>query len=185
VFKAPCILFCRNNGWAISTPGNKQTASKTIAIKALAYGMPGIRVDGNDLLAIIAVMQDAVARARAGEGPTLIEAVTYRRGGHSSSDDPSAYRDPSEPKEWEAKDPLERWRRYLETRKLWTQELHDQYSHEITEELMACVKAAGELGNPAPETLFDDVFAELPPHLVEQRAEMMSRPRPKSGHGGH
>lgn len=185
VFKAPCILFCRNNGWAISTPGNKQTASKSIAIKALAYGMPGIRVDGNDLLAIIAVMNDAVERARAGEGPTLIEAVTYRRGGHSSSDDPSAYRDPAEPKEWEAKDPLERWRRHLESRKLWTQELHDQYSQEITEELMACVKAAGELGNPAPETLFDDVFAELPPHLEEQRAEMMSRPRPKSGHGGH
>ncbi|MDB4970651.1 MAG: Branched-chain alpha-keto acid dehydrogenase, component, alpha subunit protein [Myxococcales bacterium] len=185
VFKAPCILFCRNNGWAISTPGNKQTASKSIAIKALAYGMPGIRVDGNDLLAIIAVMQDAVARARAGEGPTLIEAVTYRRGGHSSSDDPSAYRDPSEPKEWEAKDPLERWRRHLESRKLWTQELHDKYSQEITEELMACVKAAGELGNPAPETLFDDVFAELPPHLEEQKAEMMSRPRPKPAHGGH
>jgi 2-oxoisovalerate dehydrogenase E1 component alpha subunit len=185
VFKAPCILFCRNNGWAISTPGNKQTASKSIAIKALAYGMPGIRVDGNDLLAIIAVMNDAVERARAGEGPTLIEAVTYRRGGHSSSDDPSAYRDPAEPKEWEAKDPLERWRRHLESRKLWTQELHDQYSQEITEELVACVKAAGELGNPAPETLFDDVFAELPPHLEEQRAEMMSRPRPKSGHGGH
>ena len=185
VFKAPCILFCRNNGWAISTPGNKQTASKSIAIKALAYGMPGIRVDGNDLLAIIAVMQDAVTRARAGEGPTLIEAVTYRRGGHSSSDDPSVHRDPSENKEWEAKDPLERWRRHLESRKLWTQELHDQYSHEITDELMACVKRAGELGNHPPETMFDDVFSDVPPHLQEQRAEMLALPRPKSGHGGH
>lgn len=185
VFKAPCIFFCRNNGWAISTPGSKQTAAKSIAIKALAYGMPGIRVDGNDLLAVIAVMQDAVERARAGQGPTLIEAVTYRRGGHSSSDDPSVYRDPSEPKEWEAKDPLERWRRYLETRKLWTQELHDQYSQEITDELMAAVKRAGELGNPEVETMFDDVFAELPSHLQEQKAELMSLPRAKPQHGGH
>ncbi|MGZ3427183.1 MAG: thiamine pyrophosphate-dependent dehydrogenase E1 component subunit alpha [Polyangia bacterium] len=185
VFKAPCIFFCRNNGWAISTPGSKQTAAKSVAIKALAYGMPGIRVDGNDLLAVIAVMQDAVARARAGEGPTLIEAVTYRRGGHSSSDDPSVYRDPSEPKQWEAKDPLERWRRYLETRKLWTQELHDQYSQEITDELMAAVKRAGELGNPAVETMFDDVFKELTPQLEEQKAELMSLPRAKPQHGGH
>jgi pyruvate dehydrogenase E1 component alpha subunit len=185
VFKAPCIFFCRNNGWAISTPGSKQTAAKSIAIKALAYGMPGIRVDGNDLLAVIAVMQDAVERARAGHGPTLIEAVTYRRGGHSSSDDPSVYRDPSEPKEWEAKDPLERWRRHLETRKLWTQALHDQYSQEITEELMTAVKRAGELGNPAVETMFDDVFSDLPPHLQEQKAELMSLPRAKPQHGGH
>ena len=185
VFKAPCIFFCRNNGWAISTPGNKQTAARSIAIKALAYGMPGIRVDGNDLLAVIAVMQDAVARARAGEGPTLIEAVTYRRGGHSSSDDPSVYRDPAEPKQWEAKDPLERWRRYLETRKLWTQELHDQYTQEITDELMAAVKRAGDLGNPPVESMFDDVFSEIPPHLQEQKAELMSLPRAKPQHGGH
>ncbi len=185
VFKAPCIFFCRNNGWAISTPGSKQTAAKSVAIKAIAYGMPGIRVDGNDLLAIIAVMQDAVARARAGEGPTLIEAVTYRRGGHSSSDDPSVYRDPAEPKEWEAKDPLERWRRYLETRKLWTQELHDQYSQEITDELMTAVRKAAELGNPAVETMFDDVFAALTPQLEEQKAELMSLPRAKPQHGGH
>ncbi|HEY2745984.1 MAG TPA: thiamine pyrophosphate-dependent enzyme [Polyangia bacterium] len=185
VFKAPCIFFCRNNGWAISTPGSKQTAAKSIAIKAFAYGMPGIRVDGNDLLAVIAVMEDAVARARAGEGPTLIEAVTYRRGGHSSSDDPSVYRDPSEPKEWEAKDPLERWRRHLETRKLWSQELHDKYSAEITEELMAAVKRAGELGNPPVESLFDDVFCDIPPHLQEQKAELMSLPRAKPQHGGH
>jgi pyruvate dehydrogenase E1 component alpha subunit len=185
VFKAPCIFFCRNNGWAISTPGSKQTAAKSIAIKALAYGMPGIRVDGNDLLAVIAVMQDAVARARAGEGPTLIEAVTYRRGGHSSSDDPSVYRDPSEPKQWEAKDPLERWRRYLETRKLWTQELHDQYSQQITDELMAAVKRAGELGNPPVDSMFDDVFADLPSHLQEQKSELLSLPRAKPQHGGH
>jgi pyruvate dehydrogenase E1 component alpha subunit len=185
VFKAPCIFFCRNNGWAISTPGNRQTASKSIAVKALAYGMPGVRVDGNDLLAVIAVMQDAVERARRGEGPTLIEAVTYRRGGHSSSDDPSVYRDPAEPKQWEAKDPLERWRRHLERRGLWTQALHDQYQQEITEELMAAIKHAAEVGNPPVESMFEDVFADVPPHLVEQREELLALPRAKSGHGGH
>jgi pyruvate dehydrogenase E1 component subunit alpha len=185
VYKAPCIFFCRNNGWAISTPGNQQTAARNMAVKALAYGMPGIRVDGNDLLALIAVMEDAVARARAGEGPTLIEAVTYRRAGHSSSDDPSAYRDPAEPKEWEAKDPLERWRRHLEHRGLWSQALHDQYAAAITDELAAAIKHAGALGNPPVESLFDDVFAELPPHLKEQRAELLALPRAKSGHGGH
>jgi 2-oxoisovalerate dehydrogenase E1 component alpha subunit len=182
VFKSPCIFFCRNNGWAISTPGNKQTAARSIAVKALAYGIPGIRVDGNDLLAVIAVMQDAVERARAGEGATLIEAVTYRRGGHSSSDDPSVYRDPAEPKEWEGRDPLERWRRHLERRGLWTQALHDQYSQEITDELMAAVKRASEVGLPPVESLFDDVFSDLPPHLQEQRAEMLSRPRAKAPH---
>ncbi len=140
VYKAPCIFFCRNNGWAISTPGNRQTASKSIAIKAHAYGMPGVRVDGNDLLAVIAVMEDAVARARSGQGPTLIEAVTYRRAGHSSSDDPSAYRDPAEPKEWEAKDPLERWRRHLERRGLWSAQLHDQYVRAITDEIVAAAE---------------------------------------------
>jgi 2-oxoisovalerate dehydrogenase E1 component alpha subunit len=182
VYKAPCIFFCRNNGWAISTPGNHQTASKSIAIKALAYGMPGVRVDGNDLLAVIAVMQDAVARARAGEGPTLIEAVTYRRAGHSSSDDPSVYRDPAEPKQWEAKDPLERWRRHLEQRGLWSQAVHDRYAQEITDELTAAVKHAGAVGSPPVESLFDDVFAELPPHLKEQKAELLALPRSKSGH---
>jgi len=185
VFKAPCVFFCRNNGWAISTPGSRQTAAKTIAHKAIAYGMPGVRVDGNDLLAVIAVVEDAVARARSGAGPTLIEAVTYRRGGHSSSDDPSAYRDPAEPKHWEDKDPIERWRRHLERRGLWSQAVHDEYQQQITDELMAAVKHAGELGGPPVESLFDDVFAELPPHLAEQKAELLSLPRARSGHGGH
>ncbi len=185
VFKAPVIFFCRNNGWAISTARDKQTASPSFAVKAMAYGMPGVRVDGNDLLAVIAVMQDAVARARAGEGPTLIEAVTYRRGGHSSSDDPNVYRDPAEVTAWEANDPIERWRRYLVKRNLWTQSLHDQYAKEITGEILEALKHAEHLGMPPIESMFDDVFAEIPPHLVEQREECLAAPRAKSGHGGH
>src|SRR5262249_33467015 len=152
----------------------KQTASSSFAIKAVAYGMPGILVDGNDLLAVIAVMQEAVARARAGEGPTLIEAKTYRRGGHSSSDDPNAYRDPAGPAAWEAHDPVERWRRYLLRRGLWNQGLHERLVREITEELAEALKRAETLGPPAVETLFDDVFATLPRHLDEQKRECLS-----------
>jgi 2-oxoisovalerate dehydrogenase E1 component alpha subunit len=185
VWKAPVIFICRNNGWAISTAEKRQTAASSYAIKALAYGMPGVRVDGNDLLAMIAVVKDAATRARAGEGPTLIEAVTYRRGGHSSSDDPSQYRDPAEVTHWEAHDPIERWRRYLEKRGLYSPTVHEQYVQEITAELTEALKHAEGVGAPAVETLFDDVYAELPPQLIEQRAELLALPRAHSGHGGH
>lgn len=185
VYKAPVIFFCRNNGWAISTAREKQTASRSFAVKALAYGITGVRVDGNDLLAVIAVMQDAVARARAGEGATLVEAVTYRRGGHSSSDDPSVYRDPAEVQRWEPRDPIERWRRYLVKRGLWSQALHDQYVQEITDEMTEALKHAESVGPPPVESIFDDVYAEMPEHLIEQKQECLAGPRAKSGHGGH
>jgi 2-oxoisovalerate dehydrogenase E1 component alpha subunit len=182
VFKAPVVFFCRNNGWAISTPGSRQTAARSVAVKGVAYGIPGVRVDGNDLLAVIAVMEDAVTRARRGLGPTLIEAVTYRRAGHSSSDDPSVYRDPAEPQQWEAKDPLERWRRHLERRGLWSQALHDEYVQQIGDELKAALEQAEKLGPPPIESLFDDVFCDIPPHLQEQKAELLAAPRAKGGH---
>jgi pyruvate dehydrogenase E1 component alpha subunit len=185
VFKAPCIFICRNNGWAISTGKERQTASAGFAIKAHAYGMPGVRVDGNDLLAILAVMEDAVARARAGEGPTLIEAVTYRRGGHSSSDDPSVYRDPNEPKEWERRDPIERWKRYLVGRGIYSEAVEQQYRQEIADELAAALAHAEQLGPPPVETMFDDVFAEIPPHLQEQKDYLLQFPRWVNPHGGH
>ena len=116
VFKIPVILICRNNGWAISVPRSVQTASPTFAQKAVAYGMPGVLVDGNDILAMIHVVQEAAARARRGEGATLIEARTYRRGAHSTSDNPDYYRDQNEPKEWESRDPLDRLRAYMQAR---------------------------------------------------------------------
>src|SRR5262249_51634346 len=121
VYKANAILFCRNNGWAISTPASVQTAAETFAQKAVAYGIEGVRVDGNELLAVIEVTRRAAERARSGQGATLIEAVTYRRGAHSSSDDPSVYRDEAEPRTWEEKDPMTRLRRYLERKKLWSE----------------------------------------------------------------
>jgi len=106
VWRVPCVLVCQNNQFAISVPTERQTASRTIAVKARAYGLPGVRVDGNDFLAVYSVIRSAVDRARAGDGPTFIEAVTYRMGPHSTSDDPSRYRSPGEEAAWAARDPV-------------------------------------------------------------------------------
>jgi 2-oxoisovalerate dehydrogenase E1 component alpha subunit len=182
VWKSPCIFLCRNNGWAISTSREKQTASKSFAIKAVAYGMPGIRVDGNDVLAIYQVTTEAAERARRGEGPTMIEALTYRRGAHSSSDDPSVYRDPNEPKQWEANDPIERFRRYLAKKGVWTETWQKELSEAIDSSIVAANEHASHLGTPAVETVFDDVFEELPWHLREQKEWMLRQARTKSPH---
>ena len=144
--------------------------------------MPGIRVDGNDLLAVWQVSLEAIERARAGDGPTLIEALTYRIQGHSSSDDPSVYRDPKEPEIWEKKDPINRLRAYMRHRGLWSEswekELSEKYNQEITDALAASDH------KPAPQidTMFDDVFEEQPPHLREQHAYLMSQARSKNPH---
>jgi 2-oxoisovalerate dehydrogenase E1 component alpha subunit len=173
VFKAPCVLICRNNGWAISVPRSVQTAAATFAQKAIAYGMPGILVDGNDVLAMIHVTAEAAARARRGEGPTLIEARTYRRGAHSSSDDPSVYRDPAEPKEWERHDPLERFRKYLLARGEMTAEVEAEMRREILEEIADALRYAEEQpAKPPLRSMFEDVYAEVPWHLEEQAAEL-------------
>lgn len=185
VYKAPVIFFCRNNGWAISVPREKQTASKTFAQKAIAYGMPGVRVDGNDLLAIIQVTQEAAARARAGEGPTMIEALTYRRGPHSSSDDPSVYRDASEPKAWESKDPIERFRRYLARQGLWSEAWEKQLREEIDAEITRAHEEAQAMPPPPVETLFDDVFEEMPAQLLEQKDWLLRQARTKNPHVHH
>jgi pyruvate dehydrogenase E1 component alpha subunit len=185
VFKAPAILICRNNGWAISVPRSVQTAAPTFAQKAIAYGMPGILVDGNDILAMIHVTAEAAARGRRGDGPTLIEARTYRRGAHSSSDDPSVYRDPAEPKEWERLDPLERFRKYLLARGTVTAAIEEQMRHEILEDITDALQYA-ERQEPKPplHTMFEDVYADIPWHLREQAAELeaeIAKHGPKSG----
>ncbi len=182
VYKAPVVFVCRNNGWAISVPREKQTAAKTFASKAIGYGMPGIRVDGNDILAVIQTATEAVDRARAGEGPTLIEAVTYRVQGHSSSDDPSVYRDASEPSQWESWDPVKRFRAYLESRGLWTQALEDQISEKHNAEITRVLELSDTLGAPPVETLFDDVYEEMPALLREQRDWLLAQQRTRSPH---
>src|SRR5256886_10146817 len=131
VFKPPTIFFCKNNQWAISVPVTRQTASKTLAQKALAYGFDGVRVDGNDLLAVYAVTKAAVDKARSGGGPTMIEAVTYRIGPHSSSDDPTRYRSKEEVDAWAKRDPIERLRKYLELKGLWSKDYEEKLRAEF------------------------------------------------------
>jgi pyruvate dehydrogenase E1 component alpha subunit len=173
VRKAPCLFLCRNNGWAISVPRAVQTAAATFAQKAVAYGMPGVLVDGNDVLALVHVTAEAAARARRGEGPTLIEARTYRRGAHSSSDDPSVYRDPEEPHEWDRRDPLNRFRRYLEAHRLWTADEDAAFRATFDETFTRTLREVDEVPPKPPlHTLFDDVYATRPWHLDEQAADL-------------
>jgi len=182
VTKAPVIFICRNNGWAISTSLEKQTAAKTFASKAVGYGMPGIRVDGNDILAMIQVTQEATERARAGDGPTFIEAKTYRVQGHSSSDDPSVYRDSAEPELWVRKDPVNRFRGYLRGKDLWSEELEEEIREKHNTAITETIAEADHLGTPPLESMFDDVYEAIPWHISEQRDYLMRQDRTKSPH---
>lgn len=172
VFAAPCVFVCENNGWAISVPLEGQTASATLAAKAEAYGMPGLRVDGNDVLAVYAATAQAVARARAGHGPTLIETVTFRIGGHSSSDDPSRYRDPKLCEVWKERDPLVRFARWLLGKKLLSDAKFKAIRERCEQELTAAIEAAEKVAPPAVSTMFDDVFATRTRQLEEQWADL-------------
>jgi pyruvate dehydrogenase E1 component alpha subunit len=171
VWHVPVVFVCQNNQWAISVPLKKQTHSRTIAQKALAYGLPGIQVDGNDVLAVYAAAREAVDRARAGDGPTLIECVTYRLGVHTTADDPSKYRSEEEVTMWEKKDPLTRFRAYLEKRNL----LESDIETRVDEEIAAAVQRFEATPPADPLTMFDHAYAELPPDLEAQRAEMAER----------
>lgn len=182
VFRVPVVLLCRNNGWAISVPSDRQTASHTFAEKAQAYGIPGIRVDGNDVLAVLSVTRRAVARAAAGLGPTMIEAITYRMGGHSTSDDPNRYRGASDTEPWRLLDPIERLYDFLCGKGIWSPEQDQQLKTQVADDFKAAVQAAEGTPPPALETLFDDVYESLPWHLVEQRAQLLAGPRSPSGH---
>lgn len=172
VYKAATVFVCRNNEWAISTPLSGQTASETIAQKAIAYGMPAERVDGNDPLAVYAATIEALDRARSGGGPTLLEMCTYRVGAHSTSDDPRSYRSQDEVDPWLAKDPIQRFSAYLKHKKLWSDDEAVKIGEEIEAELQAAIKRAEATPKPPISSLFEDVFAEQPPVLAEQQAEL-------------
>jgi pyruvate dehydrogenase E1 component alpha subunit len=168
VWKAPVVFFCQNNQYAISVPLTRQTAAPTIAAKALGYGFPGVRVDGNDVLGVHAVTKQAVRRARRGEGPTLIEAVTFRRGPHSTADDPKRYRTPEELERWEALDPVTRFRAYLDHEGV----LADEFASRCDTEADAAAKdlrakIVGARPRPAEE-LFGFVYADRPGTLERQ-----------------
>lgn len=182
VYKPPVVIICQNNHWAISVPSSKQTASQTFAVKGRAYGVDSVRVDGNDVLAIISVVGEALAKARRGDGPTFIEAVTYRIGAHSSSDDPRLYRDEAEVEVWKKKDPIERFERFLTKRGLLTIEGKEELSKELLEGILAAIREVESFDPPSRETVLTDVYAEAPWHLKEQLAELLSsEPAPK-GH---
>lgn len=186
VFKAPCVIVCQNNHWAISVPSRMQSASPTFASKAIGYGMPGIRVDGNDICAMYLTLKDAAARARGGGGPTFIEAVTYRIGAHSSSDDPSRYRSEDEVEQWRRRDPLDRLRNALIARDLIDEARDEALFAEVDAEVKAAIARVETASNPPRESVFDDVYASLPWHLREQREALLAAPpAPAHGAGGH
>jgi len=170
VHRIPAVFVCRNNGWAISTPQELQTASATVAQKAVAYGIRGERVDGNDLLAVHDAALRARARAASGGGPTLLECVTYRLGGHSTSDDPRAYRPDALVKPWREKDPIRRMGLLLERRGLMAEGHEERLRHEAQEEIrLAVEKAEAFAERPPLESLFEDVYAEP---LWQQRQQL-------------
>jgi 2-oxoisovalerate dehydrogenase E1 component alpha subunit len=179
VFQAPCVFLLRNNGWAISVSAEQQTHSRTYADKGIAYGVPGVRCDGNDALAVYSVTRAAVERALRGEGPTLIELVTYRAGAHSSSDDPTAYRDTAEVEEQMRRDPLRRLRAYLERHRALSAGDQIALEERVQAELSACIERAEAASTPSIASMFEDVYEHVPVHLREQQAECVDGPRAK------
>lgn len=188
VYQTPSIFVCQNNHWAISVPRSRQTRSVTLAQKALAYGMPGIQVDGNDILAVYLAAREAVERARAGGGPTLIECVTYRLLMHTTADDPKRYRSDDEVEIWSKRDPLARFEKYLVDKGLLTAEKITDALDAVKTQIQAAVDNAEtqmkKLGNPLD--MFDHVYAELPPHLIAQKdalARELSLLKEEKNHG--
>jgi pyruvate dehydrogenase E1 component alpha subunit/2-oxoisovalerate dehydrogenase E1 component alpha subunit len=182
VAKVPCVMICQNNQFAISVRPAQQTASETFAIKGRAYGVPSLRVDGNDVLAVYHAVSQAVARARRGEGPTFIEALTYRIGAHSSSDDPSRYRSQEEVDAWLKRDPVKALERHLRAEGLLDDAKDQALEAELNEEILAAVKTAEAHPPPPRDSLFEDVYAKLPWHLREQRDALRKLP-PAPEHG--
>jgi pyruvate dehydrogenase E1 component alpha subunit len=175
VFKLPVVFFCQNNQWSISVNIKQQTASESIAIKAIAYGFQGEVVDGNDALAVYSAMLSAVQHAREEKGPFFIEAVTYRMGAHSSSDDPRMYRSDEEVEEWKKRDPVERMQKYLMQNGFWSEQEQTALEEEINREILDAVAQAESAPPPPVETMFDDVFSEILPHLQEQKDSLISK----------
>lgn len=169
-WSAPVVFFCQNNQWAISEPVGLQSVTP-IAQRAVGHGIPGIRVDGNDVLAVLAVTRDAVARARAGGGPSFIEAITYRMGPHTTADDPTRYRTAAETEEWQLRDPVDRMRRLLERENLIEESVQGRIDARADDVAHQLRTATIELPDPDPMELFEHVYATPHPLIAEQRQE--------------
>jgi len=174
VYNLPVVFLIQNNQWAISIPRERQTASETLAQKALAYGFDGIQVDGNDALAVYVATKEAVERARAGGGPTLIEAVTYRMSVHTTADDPTKYRSDDEVKAWEKRDPIVRFQKYLLGRRVLSAKLVDEIEVDVRALVAAAVDRYEAARDVDPLDCFDYMYAQLPDELLEQREEFKS-----------
>jgi 2-oxoisovalerate dehydrogenase E1 component alpha subunit len=173
VFNSPIVFFCQNNQYAISEPLERQTRIPLFQ-RAAGFGFPGLRVDGNDVLATYAVTKAALDDARNGQGPTLIEAYTYRMGAHTSSDDPTRYRIASEVEAWQAKDPIKRVRAFLDKQKLADTTFFDEVDAAAKAEALHLRERVLSMPNPEPLTLFDNVYVEGSAELDEQRAQFAS-----------
>ncbi len=171
-FKLPAIFIIENNGWAISVPRKRQAATKTLAQKAWGYGAHGIQVDGNDALAVYSATLAAVARARAGKGPTLIECETYRMSHHTTADDATRYRDEKDVVAWKRRDPILRFKKFLTAKKLWNPTKESALTAATQTWINQEVKAYEEFPTPNPLNMFADNYAAAPRHLIEQRAEL-------------
>jgi pyruvate dehydrogenase E1 component alpha subunit len=173
VFETPTVFFCENNNWAISLPRSRQTAAASIADRAQAYGFAGGQVDGNDPLAVLEFVGSALTKARNGN-PVLVESLTYRQGAHTTSDDPSRYRDEeSDLPRWRTRDPLDRYEAYLRDQGLVNDEYVDTIYDEADEELAEAVERAEAKADAEPEAVFDSVYAELPDRLRKQRSDLL------------
>jgi pyruvate dehydrogenase E1 component alpha subunit len=171
VWKAPVVFIVQNNQYGISTPFKVQTASDGIAIKSYAYGIKGIQVDGNDFFAMYAAVKESFEHARSGNGPVLIEAVTYRKGAHTTSDDPTKYRTKEEEESWECKDPLKRLKAYLLTNKLYDDSQEEQLIEDYKKEIDRQFIEAENYGPVALEEVFKYTYADMPADLKEQQIE--------------
>jgi pyruvate dehydrogenase E1 component alpha subunit len=174
VFSAPVVFVCQNNQWAISVPLHRQTAAKTLAQKAIAYGFPGLQVDGNDIFAVYRATFEALARAREGKGPTFIECVTYRLGDHTTADDASRYRSREQVEEWKKKDPVERLRKYMEKRALWNKSYEQTVRAATKDQVESAVHEEESLAPADPQDMFRFTYQDLPMELKEQMENFLN-----------
>lgn len=171
VWKVPVVFIIQNNQYGISTPTSMQTASETLAIKSVAYGVKGIQVDGNDFFAMYKAVEESVKACREGNGPILIEAITYRKGAHTTSDDPSKYRTKEEEESWEVKDPLKRLKAYLITKKLWSEKEEEKIIPQFKEEIDRQFIEAENYGPYPKEDIFKYLYADTPDDLKDQERQ--------------
>jgi pyruvate dehydrogenase E1 component alpha subunit len=175
VVKAPVVFVLVNNNWAISTPRKLQSAVSSFALRAEGYGFPGVEVDGNDVLAVYEAALEAVDRARAGEGPTLIECVTYRMSFHNTTDNPKLYQDEKEWEEARRKDPIERVQKYLSALGMWDEKRAEEMTSAVTAEIDTAIEKATALPAVRPEQLFENVYEQVPERVQRERDALLNQ----------